>query len=83
MTTKEFKEAANIALNQLDVELAKEDTSQFMGFGLADFKPIFCTIRQLAAIIRWQCLFINGSGHDAEALQEIAVLGKRRFQVIC
>jgi hypothetical protein len=82
MTSDQFKKAANLALNQVDEDLSNENIGHFDGFGLPDFGMTMCTIRELARLIRWQCLHIYGDGHDSEALNEIAVLGKRRFSVI-
>ena len=81
MTNIEFKEAADLALNQTDVNLTGEDIAAFDGFGLKDFKPIFCTIRQLARVIRWQCQYLFG-GFDSEELQSIARVGKTKFRII-
>lgn len=57
------------------------DTSIFDGFGLHDFQPVTCTIPQVAALIRWQCFQMNGN-IDANALQEIANAGRKKFTVI-
>lgn len=57
------------------------DTSMFDGFGLHDFKPITCTVENLAALIRWQCFQMNG-GIDQASLQEIATIGKKKFTVL-
>ena len=81
MTTQEFKTAAHIAL-QTEEDLAGYATSIFSGFGLKDFKPVFCTIKQLAWLIRYQAAYMFGTGHDDEALQEIVSLGRKRFQII-
>ena len=53
----------------------------FDGFGLRDFKPVTCTLRHLAWLISWQCFCFNGS-IDANALDEIAHFGRKRFLVI-
>ena len=57
------------------------DIGMFEGFALASFTPIVCTLEQLAALIRWQCLTFAGN-IDHEALQEIASAGRRKFTVL-
>lgn len=52
------------------------------GFGLPDFAPVVCTLRQLAGLIVWQCKCMFGDGWDMAALNEIALHGKRKFTVI-
>jgi hypothetical protein len=39
------------------------------------------TTRALAMLIRWQCVQFNGQIH-AESMDEIATLGRKRFNVI-
>lgn len=58
-----------------------EDISIFEGYGLHSFKPVIATIRQLAALIRWQCIAFDGT-MQGEALQEIAANGKRKFTIV-
>lgn len=78
MTKNEFKVAANIAMNETNL---KEDISVFSGCALPGFQPVFCTIRQVAALIRWQCAYLSG-GFDMEELNDIAYLAKTRFLII-
>ena len=70
------------ALARSDADLRTEDISVFDGFGLPDFEPVYVTIESVAALIRWQCRDIFGGGFDAEALDEIARLGRCRFHII-
>ena len=72
---------AALAIARSDRPLNIEDLSIFDGFGLPDFKPITCTVEALAMLIRWQCFQLNGE-INAEASQEIATYGKRRFSVL-
>jgi hypothetical protein len=58
-----------------------QDTSIFDGYGLPDFKPVICTIDQLAALIRWECTFING-GMDGTQLAMIQAVGRHKFTVV-
>jgi len=70
-----------LAIARSDRPLNVADLSIFDGFGLPDFKPVTCTVEALAMLIRWQCFCLDGSV-DAEALQEIATLGRHRFTVL-
>lgn len=72
---------AALAIARSDRPLNVADLSIFDRFGLADFKPITCTLEALAMLVRWQCICFDGS-LDAEALQEIATLGRHRFTVL-
>ncbi len=63
MTNAQLSKA--LALAQSKQSLQHEDIEQFDGFGLPDFRPITCTIPQLARLVRWQCLRWNGTV-DAE-----------------
>jgi hypothetical protein len=73
---------AALAIARSHRPLNVADLAIFDGFGLPDFKPITCTVEALAMLIRWQCFCLDGS-IDAEALAEIAELGRRRFTVLC
>lgn len=79
MTRDEMKAAVELAKS--DATLEGEDLDIFNGFGLPDFNPIHVTIRAVAALIRWQAQQFNGQ-FDAEALNEIAERGRRRFLII-
>lgn len=59
-----------------------EDISIFDGFGLPDFKGVVCTLRQVAFLIRWQCVDILGRGMDSVALNEIANVGRWKFNIV-
>lgn len=79
MTAKEFKTAFSIADSESD--LSHEDTTRFMGFGLQDFAPVCCTLRQIASLIRWQALTFAGTW-EMDALDEIREYGRRKFIVL-
>jgi len=51
------------------------------GYGLPGFAPVCITLKNLAALIRWQCIYFNGN-LDNEALNDIAILGKKRFIIL-
>lgn len=78
MTKDQLSQSLALALS--DADLSKED-EPFMGFGLPDFQPLVCTIPQVARLIRWQCIRLNGS-IDSEALNEIADAGRKKFQIV-
>ena len=80
MTSKQFKEAADLALNHPEIKLLDVDTSHFLGCGLPEYKTVFCTIREVAALIRWQCQYLCG-GYDVEELQNMALIAKCKFQI--
>ena len=87
MTRNELSLA--VAMAQSDEELPTfigENGSQrlidlFNGFGLADFAPVHVTIRDLAALVRYECIMMNGEIDNA-ALTEISELGKTKFIVV-
>lgn len=79
MTNNEFNRA--FALADSDVELSDDAAHLFDGFGLSDFTPVHVTLSQVAELIRWQARNLDGSW-DNDALQEVANLGRRRFNII-
>ena len=82
MTTVQFKAACDLAMNHPEVGLLNsEDYSIFSGYGIRGFKPVFCTIRQVAALIRYQCGYICG-GYDMQELNELARAARRLFNII-
>jgi hypothetical protein len=78
MTTKEFNEVVRIASRESDMP---ENIDCFWKFGLPEFKPVYVTLRQVAALIRYQAVQFNGE-FDQEALQEVKDHGKRKFLII-
>lgn len=78
MTKKDLSQALKLARSNIDL---KVDTSFFDGYGLRDFKPVHCTICQVAQLMRWQVLNITGTV-DAEALNELATVGRKKFVII-
>lgn len=87
MTRNELSLA--LAMAQSDMELPTflgENGSQrlidlFEGFGLSDYQPVHITIRDLAALVRYECTMFNGE-IDNVALADIAETGKTKFIVI-
>lgn len=83
MTKNELSKALELARSDTELPpmLGPEATDLFDGFALESFSVVYCTMRQLAALIRYQCIMLNG-GLDSEALNEIATHGKRKFMVV-
>ena len=81
MTKKEFSQAYKIAMSDESIDPVKEPMDIFDGFGLMDFKPVYVTLKQVARLIRYQAVYLNG-GIDTEALQDVAVCGKKKFLII-
>lgn len=77
MTKKEFSKAIELAKTHTYVSA---NISLFDGFGWPDFKPVACTLNDLAGLIAWQCLCFNGST-CTEALNEIWAC-RKKFIVI-
>jgi len=81
MTSEQFKKATNIALKQPEIKLDEVDNKHLYGCAFPDFKPVYCTILEVAALIRWQCQYIFGDGYDAEELQNMAYIARRKFNI--
>lgn len=77
MNKQEFSKALKMAKEH---SYGIANLSLFDGFGLPHFKPIACTLNDLAGLISWQCLCFNGS-IDTEALNEIWAC-KKRFVIV-
>ena len=87
MTAAEFKKAFLIADDEtVENLISTEDISIFDGFGLSDFTPTVATLRQVAALMRWQALFFmrpkNGSKWDTDALNEIREACRKKVTVL-
>jgi hypothetical protein len=79
MNKSEMKKALELAKTRKVNE--PTDISIFAGFGLSDFEPVSVTLDSVAALINWQCLQFSGQ-MDPIALNEIAVAGRRKFNII-
>ena len=79
MTRSQLEKAVQLALSDTDLDVA--DLAIFDGFGLRGFEPVTVTTRALAMLVRWQCIQFNGH-IDPENLNEIATLGRKRFNVV-
>ena len=77
MTKKEFSKALELAKSN-KFEIA--NLSLFDGFGLKEFKPVACTLNDVAGLISWQAICFNAS-IDNEALNEV-YKAKAKFIVV-
>lgn len=77
MNKQEFSKALELAKNN---SYGIANISLFDGFGLPYFKPVACTLNDMAGLISWQCICFNGS-LDTEALNEIWNC-KKRFIIV-
>ncbi len=75
MTIEQFNSAMKLAASKEDIN---ESIVNFYGFGLTEFKPVYVTIRQVAALIRYQAQYMLG-GWDQEAIREIKEHGRKKF----
>ena len=79
MNKLEFKKATKLALNP-ELTGTFDNIQIFDGFGLNGFKPVACTLKDMAGLIKWQCLKYDGN-IDTEALD--AIWSYRRRFTIC
>jgi hypothetical protein len=79
MTKVELSKAFEIAKSGVELE---DTLHLFDGFGLKDFQPVYCTLKDVAKLIRWQCQYMFGNGWDMDAFQEIAHFGKKKFIIV-
>jgi hypothetical protein len=79
MTAAEFKNAAEIAKSNAD--LSGIDTEILFGYGLPEFVPVAATVETVAAVIRWDCLMLNGE-FDSLALDNLHRIFRRKVTVI-
>lgn len=79
MNKQEFSEALKIA--QSNVSLEHVDDSNLFGCGLESFQPVHCSKEQVAKLIRWQALYLNGNW-DWEEIDTVAYIGRRKFLIV-
>lgn len=80
MTLSQFQAAFAIA-KDFSIDLSNVDDTNLFGFGLLDFAPVHTTLQAVAKTIRYQALQFNGEW-NAEALDEVAKLGKKNFLIL-
>lgn len=82
MTKQQFSDAWKIAQNK-DIDLSSVDDSILYGCGCADFDyPVHTTIETVAKLLRWQCCFIFGDGFDAQELDNMAHIARKKFLIV-
>lgn len=80
MTLKQQQAAFQIA-NNFDIDLTDVNDDILFGCGLSDFKPVYVTLKQVAKLMRWQALQLNGEW-DSRELNEVNLIGKRKFLIL-
>ena len=87
MTRTELSRAVMLAQSDADLPAfvgpgSSENLNRtFDGFGLPDFQAVDVTIVAVAALVRHQCVMMNGE-LDHDALREIASVGRHKFNVL-
>jgi hypothetical protein len=81
MTKQEFSAAWKIAQNK-DIDLSHIDDSILYGCGLNDFVPVHTTLETVAKLLRWQCNYMFGDGYDAQELDNMAHIARKKFLVV-
>lgn len=66
MNKQEFNKAFELAKKSVSFD----NIHIFEGFGLHSYDQIMCTVNDVAALIKWQAINLNGT-IDADALNEI------------
>ena len=79
MTKQQFSQAWTLAQSPQDLNV---DEDVLFGCGLPDFQPAYCTIEQVAKLLRWQCFYIFGGGFDAEELNNMGKIARRKFLIV-
>jgi len=84
MTLKEFRTAFALAK---DTNIDLSINNAFDGYGLRDFQPITTTIESVAALIRWQAMYIghpkdSGPTFDEQELDSIRQIGRHKFIIV-
>lgn len=84
MTKAEAAEALKIARSTED--LSAHEINLFDGYGLWEFQAVHCTVKQVARLIRWQCLYIakrlGGPDMDADEFNELCHIGRKKFIIV-
>lgn len=81
MKALDFARAASLAKTSPDPLFTPANLAPFEGCGLPGFAPVFVTLAQVAAFVRWQALQFDGE-FDAEALAECAAIARKKFFLI-
>ncbi len=81
MTKDQFSQAWAIARNS-KIDLSNIDDSILYGCGLSDFQPVYTTLETVAKLLRWQCNYIFGDGFDAQELDNMAHIARKKFKIV-
>jgi hypothetical protein len=79
MTNAQFTNAIEIAKGNAD--LSAIDTEILFGYGLRNFAPVAATLETVAAVIRWECVMLNGE-FDSIALDNLHQIFRRKVTVV-
>ena len=83
---KKVEATAALSIARSDENLAGEDIGMFDGYGLRDFQPVHCTVKQVAALIRWQCFYMmkrmGGPDMNMEEFNELCHIGRKKFIIV-
>lgn len=86
MNADQFRRAFAIAdkrdaTGRCEIDLSNEDDSQFDGCALPGFQPIVATVRQVAKLMRYQAMYLNGRW-DMEELNELQRLLRHKVTIL-
>jgi hypothetical protein len=79
MTNAQLTNAIEIAKGNAD--LSAIDTEILFGYGLRNFAPVAATLETVAAVIRWECVMLNGE-FDSIALDNLHQIFRRKVTVV-
>jgi|PlaIllAssembly_1097288.scaffolds.fasta_scaffold57267_5 hypothetical protein len=79
MTKVEFQRAYALAISDEPLDDAEFDS--LIGFALPAFQAVAATVRSVARMIRWQCVYFSG-GIDGEALAECQRCFRHRVTLV-
>ncbi len=87
MTKTELSRAVMLAQSDADLPTflgpgSSESLNRtFEGFSLPGFQAVDVTIVAVAALVRHECVMMNGD-LDHDALQEVASVGRHKFNIV-
>lgn len=81
MNRNEFKKAVSMIKDKDIINMSLESIDCFYGCACEDFTTTNCTIKQVAKLIRYQCLYMNGD-LDMNELNNIEYISKKKFKII-
>ena len=88
MNTVQFNQAFELAKAKVELPEYRPadfgldvDYGLFDGYAYPDFDPVTCTIKQVAALMRWQARYLNGNW-DMEEINDIREVGRAKFMVV-